>query len=46
MGDLVKVLKPLQIATTALCEAEIVSVSLVYPYYSQLDNKAPFSIGR
>ncbi len=29
--QLVKVLKPLQVATTALCESEIVSVSLVYP---------------
>ena len=28
--QLVKVLKPLQVATTALCESEIVSLSLVY----------------
>ena len=31
LEQLVAVLKPLQVATTALCESEIVSVSLVYP---------------
>ena len=31
MEQIVKVLEPLQIATTALCETEIVSCSLIYP---------------
>ena len=31
MSQLVVVLKPLQVATTALCEEHNVSVSLVYP---------------
>ena len=44
MGDLVKVLKPLQIATTALCEAEIVSVSLVYPIIHSLITKHLFRL--
>ena len=29
--QLTKVLKPLQVATTALCESEVASISLVYP---------------
>ena len=33
---LVVVLKPLQVATTALCESDIVSVSLVYPVINGL----------
>ena len=37
-----KVLKPLQIATTALCEAEMVSVSLVYPIIRSLITKHLF----
>lgn len=32
-------LKPLQVATTALCEAEIVSVLLVYPIITSLITK-------
>jgi len=31
MEQIIKVLEPLQIATTALCETEIVSCSLIYP---------------
>ena len=31
LGQMVKTLKPLQVAMTALCEAKIVTVSLVYP---------------
>ena len=31
MDQMVTVLEPLQIATTALCETEIVSCSLIYP---------------
>ena len=37
--QLVIVLKALQIATTALCEAEVVSVSLAYPLIYGLLNK-------
>jgi len=39
MEQLVIVLKALQIATTALCEAEIISVLLVYPAIHGLLNK-------
>lgn len=39
LEQLVVVLKALQVATTALCEAEIVSVSLVYPAIHGLLNK-------
>lgn len=39
LGDMTKVLKPLQVATTALCEAEIISVSLVYPIINSLVTK-------
>jgi hypothetical protein len=42
LGDMAKVLKPLQIATTALCESEIVSVSLVYPIIHSLITKHLF----
>ena len=31
MGQMVKILKVLQVATTELCEAKIVAMSLVYP---------------
>ena len=36
MEQIVKVLEPLQIATTALCETEIVSCSLIYPVVNGL----------
>jgi len=36
MEQMVKVLEPLQIATTALCETEIVSCSLIYPVVNGL----------
>ena len=36
MEQMVAVLEPLQIATTALCEAEIVSCSLIYPVINGL----------
>ena len=39
----VNVLKPLQVATTALCESQIVSVSLVYPVINGLINKQLFA---
>lgn len=37
--QLVTALKPLQVATTALCEAEIVSITLVYPVINGLLKK-------
>ena len=36
MDQMVTVLEPLQIATTALCETEIVSCSLIYPVINGL----------
>ena len=39
MEQMVKVLEPLQIATTALCETEIVSCSLIYPVVNGLLKK-------
>ena len=36
MDQMVTVLEPLQIATTALCETEIVSCSLIYPVINEL----------
>ena len=39
MGQMVTVLEPLQIATTALCESEIVSCSLIYPVINGLLSK-------
>ena len=43
LEQMVKVLKPLQVATTALCESQIVSVSLVYPVINGLINKQLFA---
>lgn len=46
MGQMVTVLKPLQIATTALCESEIVSCSLIYPVVNGLlEHHLPISDG-
>ena len=39
LGDMTKVLKPLQVATTTLCEAEVVSISFVYPIINSLLTK-------
>ena len=39
MDQMVTVLEPLQIATTALCETKIVSCSLIYPVISGLLKK-------
>ena len=39
LEQMVAVLKPLQMATTALCEAEIIKVSLVYPVINGLLKK-------
>ena len=39
MEQMVTVLEPLQIATTALCETEIVSCSLIYPVINGLLKK-------
>jgi len=36
MEQIIKVLEPLQIATTALCKTEIVSCSLIYPVINGL----------
>ena len=36
MSQMVTVLEPLQVATTALCESEIVSCSLIYPVINGL----------
>jgi len=41
MEHMVKVLEPLQIATTALCE--VVSCTLVYPVVNELLKKPPCS---
>ena len=46
MGQMVTVLKPLQVATTALCESEIVSCSLIYPVVNGLlEHHLPISDG-
>ena len=39
LGQMVTALKPLQVATTALCEAKVVSISLVYPVINGLMKK-------
>ena len=43
LEQMVKLLKLLQVATTALCESQIVSVSLVYPVINKLLNKLLFA---
>ena len=39
MGQMVKILKALQVATTELCEAKVVAMSLVYPVVNGLLKK-------
>ena len=44
MEQMVTVLEPLQIATTALCESEIVSCSLIYPVINELLKNTLFQV--
>ena len=39
LGQMVTVLKPLQVATMAICEAKFVSIALIYPVISGLLKK-------
>ena len=39
LGDMTKVIKPLQVVTTALCEAEVVSISIVHLIINSLLTK-------